>query len=58
MVPLYHGYKVNVDGATANSQSSEVGVIIRDSTGQVEIAMSKRLPIPLGPLEFKAKAFE
>ena len=56
--PLYHGYKVNVDGATANSQSSEVGVIIRDSTGQVETAMSKRLSIPSGPLEFKAKAFE
>ena len=35
-----------------------MGVIIRDSTSQVEIAMSKRLPIPLGPLESEAKAFE
>ena len=40
--PLYHGYKVNVDGATANSQSSKVGVIIRDSTCQVETTMSKK----------------
>ena len=53
--PLYHRYKVNVDGATTNSQSSKVGVIIRDSTGQVETAMSKRLSIPSGPLESEAK---
>ena len=30
----------------------------RSITGQVEVAMSKRLPIPLGPLESEAKAFE
>ena len=35
-----------------------MGVIIRDSTCQVETTMSKRLPIPLGPLESEAKAFE
>ena len=53
------GYKVNVDSATlTNSQSSRIGVIIRDIVGQVEAAMSKRLPIPLGTLESEAKALE
>ena len=49
-------YKVNVDSATfTNSQSSRIGVIIRDIVGQVEAAMSKRLPIPLGTLNLKPK---
>ena len=52
-------YKVNVDNATfTNSQSSRIGVIIWDIVGQVEAAMSKRLPIPLGSLESEAKALE
>ena len=56
---LSPGYKVNVDSATfTNSQSSRIGVIIWDIVGQVEAAMSKRLPIPLGTLESKAKALK
>ena len=39
-------------------RSSGMGVIIQDIVGQVEAAMSKRLPIPLGTLESKAKALE
>ena len=56
---LIPGYKVNVDNATfTNSQSSGMGVITRNTVGQVEATMSKRLPIPLGTLESKAKALE
>nr|POF07420.1 hypothetical protein CFP56_29184 [Quercus suber] len=56
---LSPGYKVNVDSATfTNSQSSGMRVIIQDIVGQVEAAMSKRLPIPLGTLESKAKPLE
>lgn len=33
-------------------------VLIRDSAGKVEAALSKKLLIPLGPLEIKAKALE
>ena len=35
-----------------------IGVIIRDHTGQEEVALSKKLPIPLEPLETKGKAFK
>lgn len=35
-----------------------IRVIIRNHTGQVEAALSKKLPIPLGPLETKAKALK
>lgn len=56
---LSPGYKVNVDSATfTNSQSSRMRVIIQDIVGQVEATMPKRLPIPLGTLESKAKALE
>ena len=56
---LSPGYKVNVDGGTfTNSQSSRIGVIIWDIVGQMEAAMSKRLPISLGTLESETKALE
>ena len=59
MASLSPGYKVNVDGGTfTNSQSSRIGVIIRDIVGQMEVAMSKRLPISLGTLESETKALE
>ena len=52
-------YKLNVDGATfANLQATGVGVLICDSAGKVEVALSKKRLIPLGPLEIKAKALE
>ena len=52
-------YKINTDGATfVNTQSVGVRVIIQDYKGQVEAALSKNLPIPLGPIKIKAKALE
>ena len=44
--PILSWYKINI------------GVIIWDHMGQVEAALSKKLPIPLGPLETKAKALK
>ena len=35
-----------------------IGVIIRDDTGLVVAAMSKKVKAPLGPVEIEAKAFE
>ena len=52
-------YKLNVDGATfESSHSSGVGAVIRDFAGRVEVALSKNIPYPLGPLEIEAKALE
>ena len=50
---------MNCDDATfAVAQSAGVGVVIRDNTGQVVAAMSKRIPYPLGPLESEAMAMD
>ena len=50
-----HWFKVNVDGATfAQSQTVGVGVLICDFASRVEAALSKRLFVPLGPLETEA----
>ena len=35
-----------------------IGVIIRDKEGKVKAALSKKINVPLGPVEAKAKAFE
>ena len=35
-----------------------VEVIIRDHGGSMAVAMSKRMPLPLGPLEAEAKALD
>ena len=52
-------YKVNVDGAVFSAQKcAGVGVLIRDSNGQVIAALSRKLNAPLGALEVEAKAFE
>lgn len=57
--PPGNWYKVNVDGALLTEhKSAGVSVIIRDSEGWVEAALSKRLEVPLGALEAEAKAFE
>ena len=50
---------MNVDGAIfSTSKAAGVGVLIHDSEGRVEAALSKKLPIPLGPLETEAKALK
>ena len=59
-VPLaYLWYKINID-ATIFSQVGTVGieVLIRDHMGLVVTALSKKLPLPLGLLEAKAKAMD
>ena len=59
-IPLTQSwYKINTNGATfVNTQSVGDGVIIRDNKGQVEAALSKNLPILLGPIEIEAKSLE
>ena len=50
---------MNVNGAIfSTSKAIGVGVSIRDNEGRVEATLSKKLPVPLGPLETKAKALE
>ena len=52
-------YKINSDVAIFESTSSiKVGAIIQDHDGQVKVALSKALLVPLGPLEAEAKALE
>lgn len=52
-------YKVNVDDAIFHSlQAASVKVVVRDHAGQAVAAISKKLWVPLGLLEAKAKAME
>ncbi|XP_023929798.1 uncharacterized protein LOC112041128 [Quercus suber] len=52
-------YKVNVDGAVfAKRKQVGIGVVIRDSVGEVIAALSQKLARPFGALETKAKAME
>ena len=52
-------YKANLDGATFEHQKAAgIGVVIRDHHGAVVATLSKKLSIPLGPLETEAKAME
>ena len=52
-------YKVNFHGEVFSSQKcAGVGVMIRDSNGQVIAALSRKLNAPLGALEVEAKAFD
>nr|XP_023904447.1 uncharacterized protein LOC112016166 [Quercus suber] len=52
-------YKVNVDGVVFSAQKcTAVGVMIRDSNGQVIATLSRKLNAPMGALEVEAKAFE
>ena len=55
--PLASYYKINVDGAVFTQLLAlGVGVVITDSVGIIEVALSKNLSVPLGPLEMKAMA--
>ena len=50
--PVFPWYKVNLD-ATVFSQLGMIGIgmIIRDHLGFVVVVLSKRLPLPLDPVE-------
>ena len=51
--------KVNVDAATfKDMRSTGIGIVIRDSLGQVAAILCRKLEAPLGPLEAESKAFE
>ncbi|KAL0011083.1 hypothetical protein SO802_006191 [Lithocarpus litseifolius] len=51
--------KINVDGAIfKNVREAGVGVIIRDSQGQVVATQSKKIPFPIGAIEAEALAVE
>ena len=57
--PTFPWYKVNVDAAVFSHLGiTGIGVIIRDHFGSVIAALSKRLPLPLAPLEAEAKALD
>ena len=57
--PTFPWYKVNVDAAVFSHLSiTGIGVIIRDHFGSIVAALSKRLPLPLAPLEAEAKALD
>ena len=50
---------MNVDGAIFSKHKwSGIGVIARDDQGLVVAAMSKKLELPLRPLEIEAKVLE
>ena len=57
--PQPGSYKVNVDGAVFTKRKQVgIGVVIRDSAGEVVAALSQKLARPLGELEIEAKAME
>ena len=57
--PLPGLYKVNVDVATFKDiRSTGIGIVIRDSLGQVAAVLCRKLEAPLSPLEAESKAFE
>lgn len=48
-------FKANVDGAVfATLKAVGIGVVIRDKEGKVKAALSKKIMLPLGPVEAKA----
>ncbi|XP_075645647.1 protein neprosin-like [Castanea sativa] len=57
--PTRPRYKINVDGSVFSTlESVGVGVLIRDSEGQVIAVLSKKINAPLGALEVEARAVE
>ena len=51
-------FNVNDDRAAFAQSVVGIGVIIRDDSGRVEAALSKKIYALLGAVEAKAKAFE
>ena len=58
-LPVEPWFKLNVDGATfATYESIEIGAVIHDYIGRVEVSLSKKLYAHLGPPEIEAKVLE
>ncbi|KAK9986188.1 hypothetical protein SO802_031139 [Lithocarpus litseifolius] len=58
-LPPQGWYKVNVDGAVfTKRKQTGIRVIIRDDTGAMVAAISKKMAVPFGALEMEAKAME
>ena len=57
--PQDQTYKVNVDEAVFTKlKAMGIGVVIRDKEGKFKVALSKKIKLPLGPIEAKAMAVE
>ncbi|XP_075662885.1 uncharacterized protein LOC142632332 [Castanea sativa] len=57
--PSHPWYKANIDTALfPDHHTIGIGVIIRDHEGSVITALSKHLPLPLGPMEAEAKVVD
>ena len=57
--PDYPWYMINVDAAVfSNKKAVGIGVVVREHEGSVLAALSKCIPLPLGPLAAEAKAME
>ncbi|XP_075651311.1 uncharacterized protein LOC142621828 [Castanea sativa] len=57
--PAFLWYKINTDAAVFSQAGTVgIGVVIWDHLGLVVVALSKKLPFPLGPLEAEAKAMD
>ena len=57
--PQDQTYKVNVDEAVFTKlKAMGIGVVIRDKEGKFKVAFSKKIKLPLGPIEAKAMAVE
>ena len=57
--PQDQTYKVNVDEAVFTKlKAMGIGVVIQDKEGKFKVALSKKIKLPLGPIEAKAMAVE
>ena len=57
--PSAYMFKINVnDTVFANQKVVGVGVVVRDDKGKIEVAMSKKIPIPLGTVEAEVMAYK
>jgi len=56
--PLTHQqYKINFDGALFKAENQAgIGVVIRDSEGQVMVSLAQRIPLPNIAIEVEALA--
>ncbi|XP_075654568.1 uncharacterized protein LOC142624725 [Castanea sativa] len=58
MPPISPLYKLNFDGALFRDQGDAgLGVVIRDSSGQVVGALAERIPIPKSAATVEARAY-